>query len=153
MTKRKKTEIVGLKLRLRESLRRQIETAAKAQERSLNSEVVARLEVSFLRDRSREEREEVIASMRRNEEVLTAVSGMYAIMYRELKRKTGAGTGWLAERMGPAHEAERKSLVAALQETIKTLEELDEPDSGLAAGTGEESKPVSTQRPIKGGKL
>jgi hypothetical protein len=152
MTKRKKTEIVGLKLRLRESLRRQIEAAAKVQERSLNSEIVGRLEESFAKDRSREEREEVIASMRRNEEILNAVSGIYKIMYQELKRKTGAGVGWLAEQMGPAHEAERKSLLASLQETMKTLKELDEPDSGLALQTGEESKPVSTQRPSKGGK-
>jgi hypothetical protein len=152
MTKRKKTEIVGLKLRLRESLRRRIEAAARAQERSLNNEVIARLEESFLKDRSHEEREEVIASMRRNEEVLSAVAGIYKIMYRELKRKSGAGAGWLAEQMGPAYEAERKSIVASLEETKKILEELDEPDSAPAPRTGEESKPVSTQRPIKGGK-
>jgi hypothetical protein len=50
MTKRKKTDIVGLKLRLRESLRARIEAAAKAQERSLNNEVIARLEQSFDRE-------------------------------------------------------------------------------------------------------
>jgi hypothetical protein len=48
MAKRKKTAIVGLQLRLRESLRRRIEAAAKAEDRSLNSEIVDRLETSFL---------------------------------------------------------------------------------------------------------
>jgi hypothetical protein len=49
MAKRKKTDIVQLKVRLREALRGQLESAAKNQERSLNSEIVARLEESFRR--------------------------------------------------------------------------------------------------------
>jgi hypothetical protein len=52
MPKRKKTDIVGLKLRLREALRKKIEAAAKAEERSLNNEVVARLERSFAQEDS-----------------------------------------------------------------------------------------------------
>jgi len=47
MAKRKRTDIVQFKVRLRENLRRRLETAAKGQERSLNSEIVARLEQSF----------------------------------------------------------------------------------------------------------
>jgi hypothetical protein len=47
MAKRKKTDIVGLKLRLREHLRRRLETRAKYEERSLNAEVIERLEKSF----------------------------------------------------------------------------------------------------------
>jgi hypothetical protein len=47
MAKRKKTEIVQFKVRLREALRQQLESAAKAQERSLNSEIVTRLEQSI----------------------------------------------------------------------------------------------------------
>ena len=47
MAKRKKTDIVGLKVRLREALRKRIETAAKAHDQSLNSEINDRLEVSF----------------------------------------------------------------------------------------------------------
>jgi len=50
MTKRKKTDIVPLMVRLRESLRARIEAAAKAQERSLNNEIIARLEESFDRE-------------------------------------------------------------------------------------------------------
>ena len=47
MAKRKKTDIVALKLRLREGLRAWLETAAKSEKRSLNSEIVLRLEQSF----------------------------------------------------------------------------------------------------------
>jgi hypothetical protein len=50
MTKRKKTDIVPLMVRLREDLRARIEAAAKGRERSLNSEIVARLEESFDRE-------------------------------------------------------------------------------------------------------
>jgi hypothetical protein len=49
MAKRKKTDIVQFKLRIREGLRGRLESAAKNQERSLNSEIVARLEESFRR--------------------------------------------------------------------------------------------------------
>jgi hypothetical protein len=50
MAKRKRTDIVALKLRLREALRKRLELAAKGGERSLNSEIVARLEQSFDRE-------------------------------------------------------------------------------------------------------
>jgi hypothetical protein len=49
MAKRKRTDIVKLQLRIREGLRGRLESAAKNQERSLNSEIVARLEESFRR--------------------------------------------------------------------------------------------------------
>jgi len=47
MAKRKKTDIVALKLRLTEELRKRLELAAKDSERSLNSEIVVRLAKSF----------------------------------------------------------------------------------------------------------
>jgi hypothetical protein len=47
MAKRKKTDIVQFKLRIREALRRRLEAAAGAEERSLNSEIAHRLEHSF----------------------------------------------------------------------------------------------------------
>jgi len=47
MAKRKKTDIVALKLRLTEELRKRLEVAAKNDERSLNSEIVSRLAHSF----------------------------------------------------------------------------------------------------------
>ena len=47
MAKRKKTDIVQFKLRIREGLRRRLEAAANAEERSLNSEIAHRLENSF----------------------------------------------------------------------------------------------------------
>ena len=50
MAKRKKTDFVQFKIRFRESLRSRLEVSAKGQERSLNSEIVARLEQSFERE-------------------------------------------------------------------------------------------------------
>jgi len=47
MAKRKKTDIVQLKVRLTEELRKRLEMAAKNDERSLNSEIVVRLAKSF----------------------------------------------------------------------------------------------------------
>ena len=47
---RKPTETVQLKLRFPEKLRRRIEAAADKNERSMNAEIVHRLEQSFERD-------------------------------------------------------------------------------------------------------
>jgi hypothetical protein len=47
MAKRKRTDVVKLQLRIREGLRRKLETRANAEERSLNSEIAHRLENSF----------------------------------------------------------------------------------------------------------
>jgi hypothetical protein len=47
---RKKTATVNFTLRLREDLRRRIETIAKKEKRSLNEEMVLRLEESFRRE-------------------------------------------------------------------------------------------------------
>jgi hypothetical protein len=54
MPKRKKTDIVQFKLRLREELRKRLEAAATAKDTSLNSEMVHRLEQSFVRDTTRD---------------------------------------------------------------------------------------------------
>jgi len=48
MAARKQTAIVGLKVRLREPLRKKLEVAAKKKGVSLNAELVGRLEESFL---------------------------------------------------------------------------------------------------------
>ena len=48
--KRKQTAIVGLKVRLREPLRKKLEVAAKQKGVSLNSELVSRLDGSFAAD-------------------------------------------------------------------------------------------------------
>jgi non-homologous end joining protein Ku len=47
MVKRSKTALVGLRVRLREPLRKKLETAAKQRGVSLNAELVDRLEASF----------------------------------------------------------------------------------------------------------
>jgi hypothetical protein len=59
MIKRKKTDFVQFKVRLREQLRARLEASAKAGERSLNSEIVSRLEESFAQDRYRRTEEEI----------------------------------------------------------------------------------------------
>jgi hypothetical protein len=66
MAKRKKTDFVQFKIRFRESLRSRLELAAKGQERSLNSEIVARLEQSFDREgltRIRDQAERTLTSI------------------------------------------------------------------------------------------
>ena len=67
MAKRKKTDIVQFKLRIREGLRGRLESAAKNQERSLNSEIVARLEESFRRSE--------LASLTENVRELSSLTG------------------------------------------------------------------------------
>jgi predicted HicB family RNase H-like nuclease len=47
---RKPTEIIPLMLRLRESLRRRLEQAAKHNNQSMNAEIVDRIKRSFERD-------------------------------------------------------------------------------------------------------
>ena len=63
MTARKQTAIVGLKVRLREPLRKKLETAAKKKGVSLNAELVARLEESFLGEGLLERMEPVFAAL------------------------------------------------------------------------------------------
>jgi hypothetical protein len=46
---RKRTDIVKLQLRLPEALRRNLSQAAKSNRRSMNAEIVSRLDESFLR--------------------------------------------------------------------------------------------------------
>jgi len=67
MAKRKRTDIVKLQLRIREGLRGRLESAAKNQERSLNSEIVARLEESFRRSE--------LASLTENVRELSSLTG------------------------------------------------------------------------------
>ena len=50
MAKREKTAIVGLTLRLREDLRLRLENSAEKEGRSLNNEVIQRIEESFRRE-------------------------------------------------------------------------------------------------------
>jgi hypothetical protein len=78
MAKRKKTDFVQFKIRFRESLRSRLEQAAKGQERSLNSEIVARLEESFdregvirIRDQAEKAIESMVAQNQRREKLLT----------------------------------------------------------------------------------
>jgi hypothetical protein len=76
MAKRKKTDIVPLMLRLRENLRKQLEIAAKAEDRSLNAEIVRRLESTFLHDDTIRDR---VAMFRLLEELGAHVADLKAI--------------------------------------------------------------------------
>lgn len=62
MAARKPTAIVGLKVRLREPLRKKLEVAAKKKGVSLNAELVARLEESFLSEGLQDRMEKGLAS-------------------------------------------------------------------------------------------
>jgi hypothetical protein len=64
MAKRKRTDVVKLQLRIRESLRKQLEDAARVKDVSLNSEMVSRLEESFTRANMQDE----LNKMRENPE-------------------------------------------------------------------------------------
>jgi hypothetical protein len=61
MAKRKRTDVVKLQLRIREALRRRLEAAAKAEERSLNTEIAHRLENSFEQEKNSLLLEELLA--------------------------------------------------------------------------------------------
>ena len=54
MTRRQPTDIVQLKLRLREDLRRKLEREAARTKRSVNAEIAHRLEMSLGTDREKE---------------------------------------------------------------------------------------------------
>jgi hypothetical protein len=71
MIKRKKTDYVQFKIRLRESLRKQLEDAARVKDVSLNSEMVSRLEESFTRASMQDERNKMRATVRDEVEKLT----------------------------------------------------------------------------------
>ncbi|MGI8852330.1 MAG: Arc family DNA-binding protein [Methyloceanibacter sp.] len=62
MAARKQTAIVGLKVRLREPLRKKLEVAAKKKGVSLNAELVARLEESFLGEGLLDRMEKILAA-------------------------------------------------------------------------------------------
>ena len=62
MAARKQTAIVGLKVRLREPLRKKLEVAAKKKGVSLNAELVARLEESFLGEGFLDRMEKILAA-------------------------------------------------------------------------------------------
>jgi hypothetical protein len=61
MAARKQTAIVGLKVRLREPLRKKLEVAAKKKGVSLNAELVSRLEESFLGEELTDRMDKILA--------------------------------------------------------------------------------------------
>lgn len=68
---RKPTDIVQLKLRLREELRRKLERAATKKEHSLNTEMVERLDRSFDLESQASDREEILREIQSLREMIT----------------------------------------------------------------------------------
>jgi Arc-like DNA binding domain len=108
MAKRKRTDVVKLQLRIREALRRRLEGVAKAEERSLNSEIVHRLENSFT-----EQRNSILL-----ESLLAAGTGL------ELVRAVGivlmvAGRDWNAPPKSHAVAEAISKIVAVLSHELR----------------------------------
>jgi hypothetical protein len=71
MPARKPTDIVQLKLRIREELRRKLERAAAKKEHSLNTEMVERLDRSFDLEVQASDREEILRELQNLREMIT----------------------------------------------------------------------------------
>ena len=101
MAARKPSDMIGLKLRFREELRRQVENSAKLRNVSLNNEIVRRVEESFQKERlptSEQLAQVLLVVARRHPDIVkdTRVKEMIEIleeavfqsdMMEELKRK------------------------------------------------------------------
>jgi ribosome maturation protein Sdo1 len=82
---RKPTEIVGIMVRVRESLRKRLELAAKKSEQSLNAEIIARLEESFRRS----DMETIVTEIVRRERKINQldkqeIATRYEVMHRQM---------------------------------------------------------------------
>jgi hypothetical protein len=106
MAKRKKTDIVQFKLRIREGLRGRLESAAKNQERSLNSEIVTRLEESFRRSE--------LASLTENVDRLSALHERTQAFFARVS-SSPAPRKWIGE-MEAEMEARQKARALPDQE-------------------------------------
>ena|SRR5437588_50421 len=120
MAKRKKTDFVQFKVRFREGLRARLEATAKAQERSLNGEIVARLEESFVRDRGREEREELLKTFKHEAETLVDRVGQVAQVLARWEARVSAADPKAAEAIrGISHALEPITSGAEAREARK----------------------------------
>jgi hypothetical protein len=122
MVTRKKTDIVQFKLRIREGLRGRLESAAKNQERSLNSEIVARLEESFRRSE--------VASLTENVDRLSALHERTQALFRSPLVE------WVARRLEADKEAGEKARALPDQEP-----ELPMPHESASSRLLKEGKP------------
>ena len=99
MVKRNKADIIQFKIRMREDLRKRLEEVATAERRSLNNEIVARLEQSFAQGQNQLAENTVQYSLnaKRSLELAEAISDA------EQKRMIiGLAHSWLALATHPA---------------------------------------------------
>jgi hypothetical protein len=114
MAKRKRTDVVKLQLRIRETLRRRLEAAARADERSLNSEIAQRLEDSFDQEKNSLLLEALLAHGA-GLELLRAV----AIIVRT------AGVGWLYPPKSHVVSEAITKFIAVLGGELEPLEPIE----------------------------
>jgi hypothetical protein len=124
MKKRKKLDFVQFKIRLRESLRKQLEVAAHAKDVSLNSEMVSRLERSFIQDSL----DNQIAVMGRVVKVMDRMAGMLDREYTDLERTTA-----LADEMKKTEDGLRKMEDVAWGKPTDEVPDREETEATLRA--------------------
>jgi hypothetical protein len=119
MIKRKKTDYVQFKIRLRESLRKRLENAAHAKDISLNSEMIARLERSFVHDSL----DDQLAVMRKVLKVMDRMAGIIDKRYTKLDQDVA-----LVEEIQKTEDELRKMEDAAWGKQSGFLPAFDVPD-------------------------
>ena len=102
MTARKQSAIVGLRVRMREPLRKKLEVAAKKRGVSLNAELVHRLEESFLSEGVLERID------RRDAETRSALREAAVNIFREASGKVGLSSEWSSRVGSTGKESERE---------------------------------------------
>ena len=136
MAKRKRTDVVKLQLRIRESLRKQLEDAARVKDVSLNNEMVYRLEESFTRASMQDELNKMRANVRdelkklteRVQEVVSRLSAMQAA--REMESEwpppvPEATPSFNERRRLEAQTAGNEELEARLKASLSRSENLE----------------------------
>ena len=118
---RRKSATIQLKVRMKESVRAQLATAAKRHGVSLNSEIASRIEQTFAEGSAHHQLINAVFGNERHWRFAKLWGGIITALNPE-----GAGTGW------PAFQA---SLVA-LANIVKPILERDDPDSYLAGMEG-----------------
>jgi hypothetical protein len=128
MKKRKKLDFVQFKIRLRESLRKQLEVAAHAKDVSLNSEMVSRLEHSFIQDSL----DRQIAVMGRVLKVMDRIGDMIDRDWEGLERVTA-----LSKELGKTEDQLREMILRAALGREPTDEERAATLARLRSGRAE----------------
>jgi hypothetical protein len=169
MAKRKKTDTVQFNVRLREELRKRLEVSARAEKRSLNSEIVARLAQSFDQSGGQDQ----LTRLTEMVSVLLKLARGWSALYfgkRSQLEDLSLEPSYLAPRVGdvdpgphlPAGKADDPDAggVIDLMDALRgmlgrapTGEELSAPMRRVAGGPSDEEPELPMpQRQAKGGK-